>query len=204
MLKNNIEFKELSDNDIDKIALFTAKGMNLGVYFKSFDQTLDYAKYFTYHEILDSSDYLTAYIDGEFVGALFYSLPNKPKLKLSKDKKEYHDKYLKQSIKENEEEATLYPRTINELKKEYNLSEYDLEMTLFVVDPERLHEGIGSYIFDEFTKKYKGKKAYLFTDKYCKYGFYDKKGFTKIAEKNIVFYNDGDVPECIMLYTKIL
>lgn len=38
-LKNNIEFKELKDNDIDKIALFTAKGMNLGVYFKSFDQT---------------------------------------------------------------------------------------------------------------------------------------------------------------------
>ena len=38
-------------------------------------------------------------------------------------------------------------------------------MTLFVVNPERLHEGIGSYIFDEFTKKYKGKKAYLFTDK---------------------------------------
>ena len=77
-------------------------------------------------------------------------------------------------------------------------------MTLFVVNPDRLHEGIGSYIFDEFTKKHKEKKAYLFTDKYCKYSFYDKKEFTKIAEKNIVFYNDGDVPECIMLYTKIL
>lgn len=56
-------------------------------------------------------------------------------------------------------------------------------MTLFVVNPERLYEGIGSYIFDEFTKKYKGKKAYLFTDRYCKYCFYDKKGFTKITEK---------------------
>ena len=198
-----MEYKKLDTEDYEKIAKFTAIGMELGVYFKSDKETLDYARFMLYHEILASSSYLALYDNGELVGVLFYDVLKDPKLKLSPAMQKYHDDFYQKSLKENPDDFTLYPNTVKELRERNNLDE-GVEITHFVVDPSKLRSGIGSIIYDEFEKKFKGKKVFLFTDKYCKYTFYEKKGFKKIDEKTIMFYNDGEVPESVLLYVKKL
>lgn len=201
---NKFTFKKLKNEDIEKIIEYTIKGMNFDKYFKTHKDTQDYGRFYVYREMEHSSDYLALYNDDRFLGVLFYNVLKDSKLQLNNRQRQFFDNYYKKALKEYPNDFLTYPNAIDEMKIKNNLSSYDLEMTLFVVDQTRTHEGIGSFIYDKFACMFKDKKVYVFTDENCSYGFYENKGFTKIDEKYLVYYNDEESSENVLLYKKTL
>lgn len=202
---NNFKFKSLREEDIEKIIEYTVKGMNYDTYFKTHEEAMRYGKFYVYRDIKRSSNYLALYDGDEFLGVLFYNVLKDPKLTLNSRQQAFYDAYYKKTSEEYPDDFFIYPNAIKEMMIKNNLSSYDLELTLFVVDQSRTHEGIGSFIYDKFVNMFKGKKAYVFTDEYCTYGFYERKGYKRIDKKHVEYYADEEESyEDILLYGKIL
>lgn len=81
----------------------------------------------------------------------------------------------------------------------------DGELLFLAVDPERMGQGIGSFLLSRLERELPGRTVFLFTDSACTYQFYDRRGFTRAGEKQIVLEITGKVtPLTCMLYSKRL
>ncbi len=78
-------------------------------------------------------------------------------------------------------------RTNKKLKRSH-LKHYDGELTLFVVGASYRGLGIGSHLvagFHSFLARHRASSYYLYTDTYSTYGFYDARGYRKVAEETV-------------------
>lgn len=86
--------------------------------------------------------------------------------------------------------------------------EFDSELVLFITDPSMQRHGIGSALlqrFYQFMRQNGCQNIYLFTDTSCNYGFYQRKGYRRIAEKCVCYQSaNGPKKENHFLYTKNL
>lgn len=86
--------------------------------------------------------------------------------------------------------------------------EFDGELVLFITDPSMQRHGIGSALlrrFYQFMRQNGCQNIYLFTDTSCNYGFYQRKGYRRIAEKCVCYQSaNGPKKENHFLYTKNL
>ena len=71
-------------------------------------------------------------------------------------------------------------------------------------NPDSKTKGVGTFLLNELAKREQGKEIYLFTDTNCTYQFYEKRGFERIGEKEIVLELSGDVDLKCLLYRKQL
>ena len=73
----------------------------------------------------------------------------------------------------------------------------------FAVNPAVQAKGIGSRLLGELEQREKGKTLYLYTDDACTYSFYERRGFTRSGEKDIVLdFKSQKVPLKCFLYSK--
>lgn len=62
----------------------------------------------------------------------------------------------------------------------------DGEITFLAVDPRLEGRGIGTLLLNELARRESGKQLYLYTDSGCTYQFYERRGFARAGEKDIV------------------
>lgn len=99
-----------------------------------------------------------------------------------------------------------YDDTNEELLSDY-LKKHspDGEIVFLAANPDLKIKGIGSKLLKEFERREQGKEVFLFTDSGCTYQFYERRGFERKKEKDIVMkiLNKEVDPRC-MLYSKII
>ena len=79
--------------------------------------------------------------------------------------------------------------------------EFDGELVLFITDPRIQRHGIGSALL----RQNGCQNIYLFTDTSCNYGFYQRKGYRRVAEQCVCYQSaNGPKKENHFLYTKDL
>ena len=83
--------------------------------------------------------------------------------------------------------------------------EPDGEILLFAVDPRAAGRGIGTLLLDELVRRRPGRRVFLFTDSGCTYQFYERRGFTRAATRNVRLSLPGGglALEC-MVYVRTL
>ncbi|MCL1869940.1 MAG: GNAT family N-acetyltransferase [Promicromonosporaceae bacterium] len=76
------------------------------------------------------------------------------------------------------------------------------ELTLFAVDAVTRGHGVGQRLFDGYMahlRAHDRSEFYLYTDTRCSYGFYEKQGMTRAAEKDMTIRLDG-TPETLGVF----
>lgn len=205
----NIKIKKLQRKDYDKVINFATEGMH----FRNFignNQTLLYlySKCFLYEEMLEATQILAAYNENEVLGILIANMKGEKKKYYSLGKKIYvklglfiQDTFFKSN-------AGQFDVACEEMLEEYEKTNNpDGEIAYLAVDPNLVGQGVGTKLLEEFEKGKSGKLIFLYTDDLCTYQFYDKRGFTRPIEKDIILQSlDTHKPlnvKC-MLYNKII
>lgn len=80
----------------------------------------------------------------------------------------------------------------------------DGEIRFLAANPDGHVKGVGTYLLHELSMREAGKEIYLFTDTNCTYQFYERRGFERAGEKEIVLKFSGDVDLKCLLYRKKL
>lgn len=80
----------------------------------------------------------------------------------------------------------------------------DGEIRFLAANPDNKVKGVGTFLLNELKNRETGKEIYLFTDTNCTYQFYERRGFERIGEKEIVLELSGDVDLKCLLYRKRL
>ena len=71
--------------------------------------------------------------------------------------------------------------------------------------PRAAGRGIGTLLLDELVRRRPGRRVFLFTDSGCTYQFYERRGFTRAATRNVRLSLPGGglALEC-MVYVRTL
>lgn len=204
--KMSIEIRPLRKKDHEKILKYAAEGMGVRNYTDKPDEINLYSKYFWYMELSRSTQLIAAYEGDEPVGVLLADMKG--------EKKAYTSVRAKIFIKTAEllmavmfrGGANTYSETNESMLSEFIKDNHpDGEMGFLAVEPGHNGKGIGTILLNELAEREKGKQIYLFTDSGCTYQFYDKRGFTKEAERDIVLnLHEKKIPLKCFLYSKIL
>ena len=80
----------------------------------------------------------------------------------------------------------------------------DGEIRFLAANPDSKVKGIGTYLLNELSIREAGKEIYLFTDTNCTYQFYERRGFERAGEKEIVLELSDDINLKCLLYRKKL
>lgn len=80
----------------------------------------------------------------------------------------------------------------------------DGEIRFLAANPGGHVKGVGTYLLNELSMREAGKEIYLFTDTNCTYQFYERRGFERVGEKEIVLKFSGDVDLKCLIYRKKL
>lgn len=201
-----VEIRPVERKDFKKAREFCRIGMNVDYYTDKPFEIYLYSKYFWYMELLRATQNIGAYIDGELAGVLLADMKG--------EKKAYKGISGKVFVKTAEMlmgiifkgGANVYGETnqsmLNDFQKDNNA---DGELNFLAVEPKMNGKGIGTILLNELAKREKNKMIYLFTDSGCTYQFYDKRGFTRNGEKEIIMnLHDKDIPLTCFLYSKRL
>ena len=81
----------------------------------------------------------------------------------------------------------------------------DGEIIFLAANPSCKVKGIGTALLSALERDEQGKLVYLYTDNACTYQFYEHRGFTKSAERQIILdLEKKKVPLTCLFYTKRL
>ena len=204
---DGIKFGKLRKKDIKKAMLFARDGMHFEWYFDEKIGLSLYTHYFWYYEISRATQVIAAYEDEKFLGVIIAEIYGEPKQKIPFAVSAYvkiFDWFSKTFFKESAGEYQLANR---EMLAEYSEKfSPDGEIVFLAADPECQKNGVGTMLLNELSKRENGKRVFLFTDSACTYQFYDRRGFERKAEKDIVLKmsESKKVPLKCFLYDKIL
>lgn len=200
-----MEIKELRKKDWGKVIKYAIKGMHFDEYLKNNFLLKAYGRYFWYLEYTNATQVIAAYEGDELLGVLVVDMKDKPKLNKSLLKSIYIG--LVDFIQKLFFGGGVMPyndankEMFVEYKKEYSP---DGEIRFLAANPDSKTKGVGTFLLNELIKREQGKEIYLFTDTNCTYQFYEKRGFERIGEKEIVLELSGDVNLKCLLYRKQL
>ena len=201
-----IEIKDIRNKDYKKAIQFAIKGMHFDWYLNNKFLLNAYGRYFWYLEINRATQILAAYIDGEFVGVLLAEIKGEEKKQQNFLQKIYIklvDVIQKSFFKGG---AGLYEDTTKEQLAHYLKSNTpDGEIIFLAADPDCKIRGIGTALLNALEEKERGKTLYLHTDDACTYQFYERRGFKRVEEKEVVLeMPKGKVPLKCFVYSKTI
>ncbi len=201
-----MELKALRKKDFKKAIAFCRIGMNVDRYTDKPLEIALYSRYFWYMELLRATQMIGAYADGKIVGVLLADMEGEEKV--------YPSLSARLFIKTAEwlmgllfrGGANVYEETNRAMLQAFcQQNSPDGELNFLAVDPTMNGRGIGTALVEELARREKGKCIYLFTDSGCTYQFYDRRGFTRDFEKDIVLcLHEKDIPLTCFLYSKVL
>ena len=205
-MENKIVIKEIEKKDFKKAIKFAIKGMHFKEYTDSNFVLNLYGKYFWYMELLRSSEVIAAYNEDKFVGVLLAEMKGEKKVYKSFWKSLYVKfiDWLQKIFASGG--VGPYDKANKDMLNEYKgKNELDGEICFLAADPDSKVRGIGSKLLEEFEKREKGKKVFLYTDTNCTYQFYEHRGFVRVGEKDIELdMKTKNVPlKCLMYYKEI-
>ncbi|MFC7330885.1 GNAT family N-acetyltransferase [Marinactinospora rubrisoli] len=78
------------------------------------------------------------------------------------------------------------------------------ELTLFAVDASTRGTGVGKNLYQNYLRHLRDhgrKDFYLYTDSLCSYGFYERRGMTRVASEDMTIRLDGNTEKLgVFLY----
>lgn len=200
----SLEIRNLDKSDYKKAIRFAIKGMHFDWYLNSSFLLEAYGRYFWYLETNRATEILAAYSDGIFAGVLLAEIYGEEKKHQSWYEKLYVrfvDIIQRTFFKHG---AGLYEETVKDQLSHYLANNKpNGEIIFLAADPDAKIKGIGSALLGELEKKLPGKILYLHTDDACTYQFYERRGFTRVEEQDIVLeMPKGRVPLKCFIYVK--
>ena len=199
-----IEIREIKKKDYKKAQMFAIRGMHFDWYMESKIALRLYAKYFWDMELNRAAKAYGAYVNGEFAGALLADMKD--------EKKKYYSFWRAVYVKffdwiQNmiaEKGVGTYDKANLEMYRSFCESQTpDGEIIFLAADPDSQIKGVGTALLSAFEKEVQGKLVYLYTDNACTYQFYEHRGFTRTAERQIVLeLEKKKVPLTCLFYTK--
>lgn len=199
-----IEIKEIRKQDYKKARQFAIEGMHLNWYMDS-RVILDlYARYFWSMELSRATKAYGAYVDGAFVGVLLADMQGEAK----KYRSRWRAAYVRvfdwlQHLVAGEGVGT-YDRANQEMYAAFcKKNAPDGENIFLAADPHSPVKGVGTALLSALEAEKQGKLVYLYTDNACTYQFYEHRGFTRAAERQVVLeLEKKTVPLTCFFYTK--
>lgn len=201
-----LQIKPLKRRDHRQAIRFAAAGMSFDRYSDSKILLFLYGQYFWNLELTRATRILAAY-DGDILsGVLLAAMEGEPLTCPSPLGRLYVKAldFLQGLLVRGG--ADVYTDANREMLDRYRRDfQPDGELLFLAVDPERMGQGIGSFLLSRLEQELPGRTVFLFTDSACTYQFYDRRGFTRAGEKEIVLEITGKVtPLTCMLYSKRL
>ena len=200
-----MQIRELDKKDVKKVIQFAIKGMHFDEYLKSNFILKAYGRYFWYLEYTNATQVIAAYDQDVLLGVLIADMKDEPK----PYKSFWKGLYVKSvdviqniffsggAMPYNEANKEMFAR----YTERYNP---DGEIRFLAANPDSGVRGVGTYLLNELSTREAGREIYLFTDTNCTYQFYERKGFERVGEKEIVLALFSDVNLKCLLYRKKL
>lgn len=201
-----IEIREIRKQDYKKAQQFAIQGMHFDWYMDS-KVILDlYARYFWDMELNRATKVYGAYVNDVFAGVLLADMKGEPKKHRSKWRAVYvrFFDWLQHLVAGNG--VGTYDDTNQEMYHTFSKTQMpDGEIIFLAADPSCKVKGIGTALLSALERDEQGKLVYLYTDNACTYQFYEHRGFTKSAERQIILdLEKKKVPLTCLFYTKRL
>lgn len=200
----NIEIKDIEKKDYGKAIRFAIKGMHFDWYLNSAFLLRAYGRYFWYLEMNRATHIFAAYAEGKFVGVLLaemYGEKRKHQVWYEKLYVKCADVLQKRFSKDG---AGLYEKTSEQQLAHYKQNpKPDGEIIFLAADPDAKTKGVGSALLRAFENQIPGKTIFLHTDDACTYQFYERRGFQRAEEQDVVLeMPKGKVPLKCFMYSK--
>lgn len=200
-----MQIKELRRKDFKKVIDFAIKGMHFEEYLKNKFLLNAYGRYFWYLEYTNATQVIAAYDGDELLGVLVADMKGECKPYKS-FWKGFYIKFV-DFIQRLFFGGGVMP--YNEANKEM-YAKYTQQYTpdgairFLAANPDGKVKGVGTFLLNELAARENGKEVYLYTDTNCTYQFYERRGFERIGEKEIVLELQGDVDLKCLMYRKKL
>lgn len=201
-----IEIKDIDKKDHGKAIQFAISGMHFDWYLNNKLLLNSYGKYFWYLEMNRATRAYGAYVDGEFVGCLLAEIYGEERLHSAWYERLYVkavDVIQKIFFKNG---AGSYEKTVREQLEHFRENHNpDGEIIFLASDTSSAVKGVGTALLERLAKDESGKLIYLHTDDACTYQFYEKRGFEKNEERDVILeFPKGNVTLKCLLYSKTL
>ncbi len=197
--------RNLEKKDYKKAVEFAIKGMHFDHYVKNPFILKLYGDFFFYQELGRATQVLACYDGEKLLGVLLAEMKGE-----KKRRNIFSDLYVKtfQALQKVffREGADPYDCANREMLQNFKKrKDPDGEIVFLAADPEEKVKGVGTALIKALEEREKGKSVFLFTDDGCSYPFYDKRGFKREEERDIVLaFGKREVPLRCFLYAKEL
>ena len=200
-----MQIKEMDKKDFKRAIQYAIRGMHFDEYFDNHLILQIYGRYFWYLEYTNATQVIAAYDQDSLLGVLIADMKGEPKRYKSFWKGLYvkmingiQNLFFSGSVMPyNEANREMFGR----YTEQYNP---DGEIRFLAANPDSKVKGVGTYLLDELSTRESGKEIYLFTDTNCTYQFYERKGFERVGEKEIMLkLSDGVGLKCLLYRKKL-
>lgn len=200
-----MQIEEIKKKDFKKAIQFTIQGMHFEEYLENNFILNAYGRYFWYLEYTNATQVFAAYEEDELLGVLIVDMRNEPKPYKSFWKSVYvkfvdiiQNLFFGGGVMPyNEANKAMYEKYIEQYKP-------DGEIRFLAANPNSKVKGICTFLLNELGKIKQGKEIYLYTDTNCTYQFYERRGFERIGEQNVVLELQDNVEFKCLMYRKKL
>lgn len=201
-----MKFRTLKKKDYKKVINYAIEGMHFDWYMTNKFALKAYGRYFLYEALNRATQVIAAYEGKELAGVLIAEIDGQNPVQKSFLKGLYVNIFEAFQKLVAKDSAGVYGKVNKKMLKEYR-SKVDLdgEIIFLAANPEIKGKGTGTILLEELANREQGKRVYLFTDNACTYQFYDKRGFDRVAEEEVVLkVIKGEVELGCYLYSKVL
>lgn len=202
----DIVIRPLKRRDRRRAMEFSVTGMGTDRYTDRRSEQMLYTRYLFYKELTRATQVLAAYSGDRLLGVLIAELRGEKRACRSLFGSCFvavSDLLMGIAFRG---AGSDYDTANEEMHREFTARcDPDGEIGFFVTDPDLCGQGIGTLLLQELSRREKGRTVYLYTDSCCTYAFYDRRGFTREAQRDIVItIRDRKTPLSCFLYSKKL
>lgn len=185
----SIRIGELKQEDHKKAIEYAIKGMDFRRYIENKTILYLYGKYFWYLELLRATRVLAAYDGEKLEGILLAEVYGEEKRYRSLRKRIYVKCFSFFQKLFSGEGGGVYEETAKHMESKFaETNRPDGEILFFAVNPEAKRQKTGSLLLSVLQEQIPGKKMFLHTDDACSWQFYERRGFERAAEKDVLLH----------------
>ena len=201
-----VTLRSLRRKDHRLARAFAAEGMHFDWYFEKSLPLRLYSRYFWDLELTRATRVLAADCGGAFAGVLLCRMNGEKPACRSLWRSAYVRLFQLCQRALSKHGAGVYETANREMFRDYRARRApDGELLFVAVDPALRGQGVGGFLLAELARRAPGKELYLYTDSACSYSFYERRGFERSGERDIVLELGGRrVPLRCFLYSRTL
>ena len=199
---NMIDFRMLKKRDYRKAIRMAVEGMHFDVYLENPMLRHLYGRYFLYDELNKATQVIAAYQGDVLAGLLLAQMQGEePRCcslwcRLYVCMVEFVQKHLFR------DSVGVYDEVNRELFAAY-CKEYQPDGQIVFLAAAPGTKGVGTLLLRELERREPGKTIFLYTDDNCTWQFYERRGFDRAGEKDIIMELNGkQLPLKCLLYSK--